>query len=446
MNITPSVFKAYDIRGLVGTELTTDLAGAVGRALADFLPESGPVCVGYDMRPDSRALAAAVRAGLTKQGRTVYDIGQVASDMIYFAVGHLDAAGGAMVTASHNPGAYNGIKLCREEARPVGIDTGLAEIRDNIVADKYANETEPGHEEKQDVMEDWVNHALGFADVSQLKSYHIAVDAGNGMGGLVMPYLEGKWPLTVEPMFYELDGTFPNHPANPLEPENLRDLTAKIKADKLDFGIAFDGDGDRAFLVDEHGQQVSGSVTTAILADYFLDRNPEATVLYNANCSRIVAETIEKAGGIGHRTKVGHSFIKADMRKYDAVFAGEHSGHYYFRDNWCADSGLIAAICAIAALSESGLKLSELAAKYEKYAASGEINFKVTDKDAKITELKEAFKDGKQDELDGLTVNYPDWWFIVRGSNTEPLLRLNVEATNPELLAEKLAKLKQILA
>jgi phosphomannomutase len=445
MNFTESIFKAYDIRGLVGTELTPEVAEAVGRGLADFLPDEGPVCVGYDMRPDSAELAAALKRGLTEQGREVLDIGQVASDMIYFAVGHLKAAGGAVVTASHNPGQYNGIKLCGQGARPIGIETGMKDIAEAMKADSYKEAGTKGTERKVDVMEDWVKHALSFTGNTELKPYHIAADAGNGMGGAVMPHLEGKWPLSVEPMFYELDGTFPNHPANPLEVENLRDLADKIKSDKLDFGIAFDGDGDRAFLVDENGVQVSGSVTTAILAEFFLKANPGATILYNANCSRVVAETIEAAGGKGIRTKVGHSYIKADMRKYDAVFAGEHSGHYFFRDNYNADSGLIAVICGIAALSQSGLKLSELAAKYDKYPVSGEINFKVEDKAAKLDELKAAFKDGEQDELDGLTVNYPDWWFIVRPSNTEPYLRLNVEANTKELLDEQVSKLKQLI-
>jgi phosphomannomutase len=446
MKITESIFKAYDIRGISGTELNNETAEAVGRALADYLPAAGPVAVGYDMRPDSFELASHVRAGLTKQGRDVIDIGCVASDMIYYAVGSLGTAGGAMVTASHNPGKYNGIKLCGEGARGISLDAGLSEIRDNIKADIFKDSDRTGTVSEKNVMVGWVEHALKFVDVDALKPYHIAVDAGNGMGGAVVPHLEGKWPLSVEPMFFELDGTFPNHLANPLVEENNRFLVEKIKADGLDFGVAFDGDGDRAFLVDENGKIVSGGVTTAILADYFLKKNPGATILYNANCSRVVQETIDAAGGVGHRTKIGHSFIKQDMRKYDAVFAGEHSGHYYFRDNWSADSGLIAAICAIAALSDSGLKLSELAAKYEKYAASGEINFEVEDKVAMTARLREAFADGEADELDGLTVNYPDWWFIVRPSNTEPLLRLNVEATTPAILAENLAKLKAILA
>jgi phosphomannomutase len=445
MKITESIFKAYDIRGLVGTELTNEVAEAVGRGLADFLPDEGPVCVGYDMRPDSKELAANVRAGLMRQGRNVIDIGEVASDMIYFAVGHLGAAGGAMVTASHNPGNYNGIKLCAREARPVGQETGLLDIRETVKTDAYKTVETPGKEEQHGAMEDWVKHALSFVEVDSLKPFHIAVDAGNGMGGAVVPHLEDKWPIKVEPLFFELDGTFPNHVANPLIAENNRFLVAKVKEDGLDFGVAFDGDGDRAFLIDETGEIVSGSVTTAMLAEYFLKKHPGATILYNANCSRVVRETIEAQGGKGIRTKVGHSFIKADMRHYDAVFAGEHSGHYYFKDNWYADSGLIAVICAIAVLSDSGKTLSELTKQYQTYAASGEINYTVEDKAAKIAELQEAYADGEQDELDGLTVNYPDWWFIVRGSNTEPLLRLNVEAKTPELLQEQLVKLEALL-
>jgi phosphomannomutase len=446
MKITESIFKAYDIRGISGEELTNELAEAVGRGLADYLPNEGPVAVGYDMRPDSFELASKVRAGLVKQGRDVIDIGCVASDMIYYAVGSLGTAGGAMVTASHNPGKYNGIKLCGEGARGISLDAGLSEIRDNIKADNFKEAAAEGKITEKNVMVGWVEHALTFVDADKLKPYHIAVDAGNGMGGAVVPHLEGKWPLTVEPMFFDLDGTFPNHLANPLVEENNRFLVAKIKEMGLDFGVAFDGDGDRAFLVDETGKVISGSITTAILADYFLKKNPGAAILYNANCSRVVKETIEAAGGKSYRTKIGHSFIKQDMRKYGAVFAGEHSGHYYFKDNWNADSGLIAAICAIGALSDSGMKLSELAAKYDKYFVSGEINFEVEDKAAKIAELKEAFADGEADELDGLTVNYPEWWFIVRGSNTEPLLRLNVEATSQPVLDKNLAKLKEILS
>ncbi len=446
MNFPTSLFKAYDIRGLVGTELTPALAEGVGRALADFLPDEGPICVGYDMRPDSRELAAAIRTGLMHQGREVYDIGEVASDMIYFAVGHLQAAGGAMVTASHNPGAYNGIKLCGREARPIGIETGLADLRDAVAADRYKAADAPGRHERRSIMEAWVKHALSFVDAGGLKPYHIAVDAGNGMGGLVMPHLAGKWPLTVEPMYFELDGTFPNHPANPLVAENDRDLIAKIKAERLDFGLAFDGDGDRAVMVDELGRIVPGHIMTAMLAKHFLKRNPGANIIYDARNSHLVRDVVEENGGHAIRSRVGHSFIKADMRRYDAPFGGEFSGHYYFRDNFYADSGLIGALVGIQVLSDSGQKLSELVDEYAaRYARSPEINFSVTDKDAKIAELAKLYADGAIDHLDGLTVTYPDWWFNVRPSNTEPLLRLNVEATTSQVLAEQEAKLKAVL-
>jgi phosphomannomutase len=436
MKFAESIFKAYDIRGLVGTELTSEVAYGVGRALADFVDE-GPIGVGYDMRPDSAELAEQVRAGLVQQGREVWDIGQVTSDMIYFAVGNNKLAAGAMVTASHNPGAYNGIKLCRELARPIGIDTGLVEIKNALINDSYKDGAKAGSISKHEVIEDWVKHSLSFVHADTWPAYQVAVDAGNGMAGAIVPTLEKFVPLKVTEMYFELDGTFPNHPASPIEVENLADIIAKIKENNLDFGIAFDGDGDRAFLIDELGRQVSGSVMTSMLAEYFLGKFPGSTILYNVICSRVVAETIKAHGGTGVRTKVGHSYIKADMQKYGASFAGEHSGHYYFKDNFNADSGLIAALVGIQVLVQSGGKLSELVDKYSKYCDSGEINSTVTDTKAKLAELTEAYKDGKQDTLDGLTVNYEDWWFNVRPSNTEPLLRLNVEATTPELLKQK---------
>jgi phosphomannomutase len=447
MKITESIFKAYDIRGISGTELTNELAEAVGRGLADSLPQAGPVAVGYDMRPDSFELASNVRAGLVKQGRDVIDIGCVASDMIYFAVGSLNAAGGAMVTASHNPGKYNGIKLCGEGARAIGLESGLSDIRDAIRADLLNPASESvGTVTKRDVMEAWVTHALSFIDTAALKPYHIAVDAGNGMGGAVVPHLEGKWPVTVEPMFFELDGTFPNHIANPLIDENNRFLIAKVQADKLDFGVAFDGDGDRAFLVDELGNTVPGHVMSAMMAEYFLKKFPGSNIIYDARNSRLVEEVIAENGGKGIRSRVGHSLIKQAMREYDAPFGGEFSGHFYFRDNWYADSGLIGALVAIQVLSNSGKTLSQLVKEYSsRYARSPEINFEVEDKAAKLAELKAKYSEGTADYLDGITVNFPDWWFNVRPSNTEPLLRLNVETRTPATLAEKLAELTSIL-
>jgi phosphomannomutase len=366
MKITESIFKAYDIRGISGTELTNELAEGVGRGLADYLTQAGPVAVGYDMRADSFELASNVRAGLVKQGRDVIDIGCVASDMIYFAVGSLGTAGGAMVTASHNPGKYNGIKLCGEGARAIGLESGLSDIRDAIKTDDYKVAAKVGKVSEKDVMEAWVKHALTFIDTKALHPYHIAVDAGNGMGGAVMPHLEGKWPVTVEPLFFELDGTFPNHIANPLIDENNRFLIAKVQEDGLDFGVAFDGDGDRAFLVDDLGHTVPGHIMSAMMAEYFLKKFPGSNIIYDARNSRLVDEVIRENGGTPVRSRVGHSLIKQAMRKYDAPFGGEFSGHFYFRDNWYADSGLIGALVAIQVLSNSGQKLSDLVAGYSK--------------------------------------------------------------------------------
>lgn len=445
-NIEPSIFKAYDIRGKVGTELTAEVANFVGRALADWLPTEGPVAVGRDMRPDSEELAAALIEGIRTQGRDVIDIGQVTSDMIYFAVGNLKLAGGAMVTASHNPGADNGIKLCREEAKPIGIEIGLADIRDAASAGDFKSSDRVGSLEQRDITPGWIDHALSFVDAASWPAYSVTIDAGNGMAGAIVPHLEPKVPLNITPLYFELDGTFPNHIANPLIPKNLVDLQAKVTETSADFGIAFDGDGDRAVVIDEHGVPLAGTIVTAILAEYFLAKHPGATILYNANCGRIVPATVEKHGGTSYRTKVGHSFIKADMRHYDAVFAGEHSGHYYFKDNFYADSGLIAALVVIQVLAESKLTLSELAAKYrEGYVAIPETNFEVADKDAVLARLRQVFSDGTQDELDGLTVNYPDSWFIVRPSNTEPVIRLNVEATSQEALDGLLARVSSVI-
>lgn len=440
------IFKAYDIRGKVGSELSSEVAERVGRAFADWLPQAGTVAVGRDMRPDSAELAQAVISGLRAQGRNVIDIGEVTSDMIYFAVGHFNLAGGAVVTASHNPGEYNGIKLCREGAGGVGIETGLQEVRELTKAGNWKTSAGEGSLEQQDITEEWVSHTLSFVDVDKLNALKIAVDAGNGMAGKIFPELEPYVPFEVTEMYFELDGTFPNHPANPIEPDNLKDLIAKIKAEGLDAGVAFDGDGDRAFLVDEQGNQVSGTVMTALLADYFLAKQPGATILHNAICGRIVPETIAKAGGKAIRTKVGHSYIKNDMKTHSAVFAGEHSGHYYFKDNFNADSGLIAAVIGLAILSASGKKLSEVTAPYKQaYQQIQETNFEVDDKAAALARLTEAFADAQQDTLDGLTVNFENAWFNVRPSNTEPLLRLNAEAKTPAELDELVAKVTKLI-
>lgn len=440
------IFKAYDIRGTVGTELTAEVARLVGAALATWLPKSGPVAVGRDMRPDSAELASAVIEGIRSRGRDVYDIGEVTSDMIYFAVGHYQLAGGAMITASHNPGADNGIKLCREEAKPIGQESGLLEIRDAVLSGAVLPAPNKGAVTQKDVTEDWIKHVLSFIDTDKLKPLHIAVDAGNGMAGKIFPELEPYVPFEVEEMYFDLDGTFPNHIANPLIPENIVDLQAKIKETKADVGIAFDGDGDRAVLIDEKGQPLSGTVMTALLAEYFLKLHPGATILHNAICGRAAVETIEKNGGKAVRTRVGHSYIKADMRTQNAVFAGEHSGHYYFKDNFMADSGLLAAVIGLYILSQTDKPLSELVAPLrEAYVSIDEANFQVADKENTLKKVADAFKDGDQDLLDGLTVTYPDAWFNIRPSNTEPLLRLNAEAKTAARLDELVSKVTQLI-
>ena len=446
MNNMTAIFKAYDVRGKVGSELTPEVTNKIGQAYAQWLPNEGAVAVGRDMRPDSQELAAALIAGLQAGGRDVWDIGEVTSDMIYFAVGSNGLAGGVMITASHNPGEYNGIKFCREEAKPVGEESGLFEVRDLAAKAEFIDAITAGNVVQKDLVEDWIQHTLSFIKPDTLKPLHVAVDAGNGMAGKIFPDLEPYVPFEVEEMYFELDGTFPNHIANPLEIKNLVDLQAKIKETACDAGVAFDGDGDRAVLVDELGQPVTGTVLTSLLADYFLRLNPGTTILHNAICGRVAPETITTAGGTAVRTRVGHSFIKAEMRIHNAVFGGEHSGHYYFKDNYNADSGLIAAVIALAVLSDSGKKLSELVAPYRKaYVQIQETNFEVADKTATLKRLETAFSDQATDWLDGLTVNFADAWFNVRASNTEPLLRLNAEAKTTEELNRLVEKVTSII-
>jgi phosphomannomutase len=444
VNALNNIFKSYDVRGKVGSELTPEVVSLIGKAFGNWLPNEGAVAVGRDMRPDSAELAAALIAGLQAQGRNVIDIGEVTSDMIYFAVGHLGLAGGAMVTASHNPGEYNGIKFCREEAKPIGENSGLFEIRD-AASGEFADAEVDGTIEEKDIVEDWIQHVLGFVEADKFIDLHIAVDAGNGMAGKIFPELEPYVPFQVEEMYFDLDGTFPNHIANPLEAKNLIDVQAKIRELGCDAGVAFDGDGDRAVLLDETGAPLTGTVMTAILATYFLEKHPGATILYNAICGQAAVDAIEQNGGTAVRTKVGHSNIKGDMRKYDAVFAGEHSGHYYFQDNFMADSGMIAVVIGLYILSISGKKLSELAAPYrEAYVHIQETNFEVDDKDAVLAAIKSSYADA--DNLDGLTVTTTSGaWFNVRPSNTEPLLRLNAEARSQEELDQLVSEATQLI-
>lgn len=445
MPVVESIFKAYDVRGKVGSELTPAVCQTIGQAIGDWLPQKGIVAVGRDMRPDSKEMADALIKGLTSQGRDVWDIGEVTSDMIYFTTGHFKLAGGVMITASHNPGEYNGIKFCREDAKPIGIDTGLAEIRDLSIANNFVESGTPGTITPKDVIEDWLTHALSFIEPNKLKPMKVVIDAGNGMAGKIIPELEPYLPIEVVEMYFELDGTFPNHIANPIEPENIQDLIARVKEEKADLGIAFDGDGDRAVLIDENGQALTGTVMTAMLADYFIKKHPNSTVLYNATCGWVVPETIQKNGSTPIRTKVGHSYIKAEMRKHNAVFAGESSGHYYFKDNFNADSGLIAALVALQMISSSKQPLSKLASAYNKYHQIQETNVEVSDKEGTISKIAAAFESQKQDRLDGLTVWFDDAWFNVRPSNTEPILRLNAEAKSRDRLDSLVAKVTALL-
>lgn len=429
----PDIFKAYDIRGLVGSELTKQFAFSTGVAVAKFLElerEPATVVIGEDMRPSSPELADAFSAGVTSQGLDVIRIGLASTDMLYFASGKLNLPG-AMFTASHNPAEYNGIKLCFSGARPIGKESGLLTI-EKFVRDGVPVSLRPvGVENHKEMLKDYVDHLLTLVEVSAIRKLNIVVDAGNGMAGHTAPAVFSRMNVDVTEMYYELDGTFPNHEANPIDEANLADLKEMVKQKKADIGLAFDGDADRCFLVDEKGNAVNPSLLTALIADRELKKKPGSKIIYNLISSRAVREIVEENGGKPLRSRVGHSFIKAMMAESGAIFGGEHSGHFYFADFWRADSGMLAALHAIAALGESEKTLSELLAPYARYFASGEINSKVLDSKATMAGIKESYgsKPGvTTDELDGLTVDGDTWWFNVRASNTEPLLRLNVEA------------------
>ncbi|HEY6736794.1 MAG TPA: phosphomannomutase/phosphoglucomutase [Candidatus Saccharimonadia bacterium] len=448
MKFTESIFKAYDVRGISGEELTVAVARAYGRAVADYLPHQGPVIVGRDMRMDSNDLAAAVIEGLTEQGRDVWDVGLVTTDMVYFAAGRFEEmAGGIMVTASHNPGKYNGIKLVGHGSVPMGASNGLLDIKQKLIDDDFAMPAdEPGTVTERSINTEWVEQILKFVDVPALKPYKIAVDAGNGMGGAIFPDLAKKLPFTVDEMYFELDGTFPNHVANPKLRETLNDLCARIREKGLDFGLAFDGDGDRGGVVDETGEPVPEYAMGAMLAAQFLKDNPGGSVVYDLRVSHLVPDVVTKLGGKAIRSKVGNDAIKTLMRQHEAVLGIEASGHYYFRDDYYSDSGIIAVMSIVSILAQSGKKLSELVREYTQgYATAEEENFEVADAAAVRERLREAFADGQQDMLDGLTVDYPDWWFNLRASNTEPVVRLNIEAKDAATLQAKRAEVVKLI-
>jgi phosphomannomutase len=427
-----AVFKAYDVRGVVPGQLDEELACAVGSAFVAVTGAGGSaVVVGHDMRPSSPALAAAFADGAVAAGADVRMIGLASTDELYFASGRLGLPG-AMFTASHNPAQYNGIKLCRAHAVPVGMDTGLGEIRQLVASGQRVVADRRGSIDPVDVLDDYAEHLLTLAPVTG-RRLTVVVDAGNGMAGLTAPAVLGRLDVDLVPMYFELDGTFPHHEANPIDPENLRDLQRRVRETRADVGLAFDGDADRCFLVDERAEPVSPSTLTALIAARELAKEPGAKVIHNLITSRAVPQIVAEHGGIPVRTRVGHSFIKATMAETDAVFGGEHSGHFYFRDFWRADSGMLAALHALAALSESDRPMSQLLSAYSRFVASGEINSTVADQTAVMDELEREYggRPGVTiDHLDGLTVTHDDWWFNVRPSNTEPLLRLNVEGTD----------------
>jgi phosphomannomutase len=430
------IVKAYDIRGVVGEQLDADLVRDLGAAFALLIkPEAPSVVIGHDMRDSSPGLAAAFAEGVTSQGLDVVSIGLASTDQLYFASGSLNLPG-AMFTASHNPAKYNGIKLCRAGASPVGQDTGLAEIRDTVEQGVPEFEGQRGTLSERDVLADYAAYLRNLVDLSGSRPLKIVVDAGNGMGGHTVPTVFDGLPIDIVPMYFELDGTFPNHEANPLDPANIVDLQAKVREVGADAGIAFDGDADRCFIVDERGEPVSPSAITALVAVRELAKDPGGTVIHNLITSKGVPEIVAEHGGKPVRTRVGHSFIKAEMARTGAIFGGEHSAHYYFRDFWRADTGMLAALHVLAALGEQDGPLSDLTSAYSRYAASGEINSTVDDQVAKMMSVKDVFgsRSGVEvDELDGLTVQLPGGaWFNLRPSNTEPLLRLNVEAANAE--------------
>jgi len=451
-----AIFKAYDVRGIVPDQLSGPIAAAIGAGFARFARTAegaSSIAVGRDMRSSGVELSRALAAGIISEGLGVIDIGLVSTDLLYFASGYLDMPG-AMLTASHNPANYNGIKFCLAGAKPVGQDSGLGDIRagaEEVLADASASEAaDPSGNPRYstiDLLAEFATHVHSFIDVSALRHMRIVADTANGMGGLVAPRVFAGLPVDLEVLFGELDGTFPNHPADPIQPENLVPLRARVLEVGADVGLAFDGDADRVFLVDDKAEPLSGSLTTSIVAAAVLDKHPGATILYNLICSKAVPEIVLERGGTPVRTRVGHSFVKATMAETGALFGGEHSGHYYFRENYRADSGIIAAVTVLELMSKSALPLSELRKPFERYTDSGEINTKVDDVPTILSGVEERYlaAGASLDYLDGLTVDLGSWWFNLRPSNTEPLLRLNLEANSAGECAAHVADVVRLI-
>ena len=440
--IDESIFKAYDIRGKYPEQLDEEVSRDIGRAFVAHLGLSGSrVVVARDMRLSGPSLQVAFIEGVTESGADVLDIGMVSTDALYFAVGHLEEPGGAMITASHNPKEYNGFKLCREKAIALSGESGIGQIRELITSGKLPEPAGyPGSVEQTDITEDYAEHCLNFIDTEGLRPLKIVVDAGNGMAGKMLPPIFERLPFEYVPMYFELDGSFPNHPPNPIEPENVKDLQRRVRSENADFGVAFDGDADRCFIVDEKGETIDGDILAALIAKNVLEKEPGATIIYSAVCSRAFPEIVKREGGTSVRTKAGHSIIKPQMRERDAAFGGEHSAHFYFRENFFADSGIIAMLTVAELVGRQGGPISDLIAPIDPYFRSGEINSEVADQEATLKTVEEHFAENegvKTDHLDGLTVDLGDWWFNLRPSNTEPLLRLNVEASDRETLEKE---------
>jgi len=439
------IFKAYDIRGIYPSELDEPLATRIGMALAKFLG-NGPIAVGRDMRTSAPAIMRAFTDGVTAMGVDIVDIGMVTTPMSYFAVGHYGLPGGVMVTASHNPSKYIGFKVSREKAIPIGYDTGLGEIERLVASDELKPAPQKGTITKRDIFADHRAHVLRFYDKpARARKLRMVLDAGNGMAGVVYPAILDQLGIDYTGLYMEPDGTFPHHEANPLKPENLRDLQSKVKELGADFGVAIDGDADRCLLIDENSRPVSPDLTTGLIARIILAKEPGGVIVVDARTSRAATEEITKAGGKVLRERVGHSFIRATLRRENAPFGGELSGHFYFRDNFCSDSAIIALVKVIGMLQRDNRTLSQIVEPLRRYANTGEINFHIEDKAAKLKQLAEKFSDAEISHLDGITVNYPDWWFNVRPSNTEPLLRLVLEANTGEIKERGLTRVLEVL-
>ena len=444
MEINKSIFKSYDIRGIYPKELNEEAAFNIGRSFVSFC-SAKKVAVGQDARISSPALFKALASGIKAGGAEVHDIGQAPTECLYFAVGAYDFDVGVMITASHNPKEYNGLKMVKKGAIAISGDSGIYAIRDLALSQKkieFSGKSK-GKLSKRNIMDGWIKHLMSFIDMDKMKPFKVVSDTGNGMAGYFMPHLEKKLPWDVTRLFYDLDGRFPNHVPSPIEEKNRMDCISKVKEEKADFGLVFDGDGDRVFMIDEKGRTLSGTIMTAAIAENILQKNPGSTILYNAIVGRVVPEIIANYNGKPERVRVGHTLIKEAMRKFDGIFCGEHSGHYYFKQNFYADSAIIAALLVAELMSVKNKKLSDIYDEYDKYPASGEINFEVQDKEGVMKKIEQQFKSQAQktDWLDGISIWFADYWFNVRPSNTEPLLRLNVEADNSLLLEEKVKEL-----